>query len=426
MAAKHQIFDSVGPDGWIDQENVIENSTVTPPSGHQDARDHDDNFFENLLSSVRAPSSSENRVDLTLSDSGISSNSSFTLESEWNNSDYLLSSPELSMMQSQDNNVNQFPSSEPVYELQMSAYPDIDPQLVLMSPVPSTSNASPASVSGQGPSLSLPKEQEQNIVINIPELQDNTVNQFPSSEPVYELQMSAYPEIDPQIVLVSPVPSTSNASPASVSGPDPAASPALDNSSLTLPKEQEQKMVFNIQESQDNNVNQFPSSEPVAVYELQMSAYPEIDPQLVLVSSVPSTSNAVHTQQEHSINNSPVIFNDGPHSQMVSGTEQFIAPDINVQPLQATEQPTPWKRQLARVSASCEVCGGKATGFHYSVMTCEGCKLFFRRAIVKEKVYRCKKAQNCILIPGNRKNCQKCRLDKCRKSGMDEKLVQRD
>ena len=356
MAAKHQIFDSVGPDGWIDQENVIENSTVTPPSGYQDARENDDNFFENLLSSVRAPSSSENRVDLTLSDSGISSNSSFTLESEWNNSDYLLSSPELSMMQSQDNNVNQ----------------------------------------------------------------------FPSSEPVYELQMSAYPEIDPQIVLVSPVPSTSNASPASVSGPDPAASPALDNSSLTLPKEQEQKMVLNIPESQDNNVNQFPSSEPVAVYELQMSAYPEIDPQLVLVSSVPSTSNAVHTQQEHSINNSPVIFNDGPHSQMVSGAEQFIAPDINVQPLQATEQPTPWKRQLARVSASCEVCGGKATGFHYSVMTCEGCKLFFRRCIVKEKVYRCKKAKNCRLIPGYKGNCKECRLTKCRKSGMDENLVQRD
>ena len=36
------------------------------------------------------------------------------------------------------------------------------------------------------------------------------------------------------------------------------------------------------------------------------------------------------------------------------------------------------------------VCGDRATGFHYNVVSCEGCKGFFRRAALETKVYRCK------------------------------------
>ena len=38
----------------------------------------------------------------------------------------------------------------------------------------------------------------------------------------------------------------------------------------------------------------------------------------------------------------------------------------------------------------CKVCGDRASGFHYQVVSCEGCKGFFRRSILASKVYNCK------------------------------------
>ncbi|XP_073204367.1 oxysterols receptor LXR-alpha isoform X3 [Lepidochelys kempii] len=38
----------------------------------------------------------------------------------------------------------------------------------------------------------------------------------------------------------------------------------------------------------------------------------------------------------------------------------------------------------------CSVCGDKASGFHYNVLSCEGCKGFFRRSVIKGAQYVCK------------------------------------
>ena len=38
----------------------------------------------------------------------------------------------------------------------------------------------------------------------------------------------------------------------------------------------------------------------------------------------------------------------------------------------------------------CKVCGDKASGFHYQIVSCEGCKGFFRRSILASKIYVCK------------------------------------
>merc|ERR1719167_1093619 len=57
----------------------------------------------------------------------------------------------------------------------------------------------------------------------------------------------------------------------------------------------------------------------------------------------------------------------------------------------------------------CRVCGDKASGFHYGVHSCEGCKGFFRRSIQQRIHYRpCTKNQQCTILRINRNRCQYC------------------
>ncbi|XP_054732477.1 ecdysone-induced protein 78C-like [Anastrepha obliqua] len=66
----------------------------------------------------------------------------------------------------------------------------------------------------------------------------------------------------------------------------------------------------------------------------------------------------------------------------------------------------------------CKVCGDKASGYHYGVTSCEGCKGFFRRSIQKQIEYRCLRDGKCLVIRLNRNRCQYCRFKKCLSAGM--------
>ncbi|XP_069765212.1 oxysterols receptor LXR-beta-like isoform X2 [Narcine bancroftii] len=71
----------------------------------------------------------------------------------------------------------------------------------------------------------------------------------------------------------------------------------------------------------------------------------------------------------------------------------------------------------------CSVCGDKASGFHYNVLSCEGCKGFFRRSVIKSAQYTCKSNGKCEMDMYMRRKCQECRLRKCREAGMREHCV---
>ncbi|KAG9481512.1 oxysterols receptor LXR-beta-like isoform X1 [Eleutherodactylus coqui] len=71
----------------------------------------------------------------------------------------------------------------------------------------------------------------------------------------------------------------------------------------------------------------------------------------------------------------------------------------------------------------CSVCGDKASGFHYNVLSCEGCKGFFRRSVIKNAKYTCKNNGKCQMDMYMRRKCQECRLRKCREAGMREQCV---
>ncbi|XP_074553417.1 nuclear receptor subfamily 1 group D member 1 [Halichoeres trimaculatus] len=72
----------------------------------------------------------------------------------------------------------------------------------------------------------------------------------------------------------------------------------------------------------------------------------------------------------------------------------------------------------------CKVCGDVASGFHYGVHACEGCKGFFRRSIQQNIQYKkCVKNEGCTIMRINRNRCQQCRFKKCLSVGMSRDAV---
>uniref|UniRef100_A0A8C5PTQ3 Nuclear receptor subfamily 1 group D member 2 n=1 Tax=Leptobrachium leishanense TaxID=445787 RepID=A0A8C5PTQ3_9ANUR len=72
----------------------------------------------------------------------------------------------------------------------------------------------------------------------------------------------------------------------------------------------------------------------------------------------------------------------------------------------------------------CKVCGDVASGFHYGVHACEGCKGFFRRSIQQNIQYKkCLKNESCFIMRMNRNRCQQCRFKKCLSVGMSRDAV---
>lgn len=75
----------------------------------------------------------------------------------------------------------------------------------------------------------------------------------------------------------------------------------------------------------------------------------------------------------------------------------------------------------------CRVCGDKANGYHFNVMTCEGCKGFFRRAMKRNVRLRCPfRKGTCEITRKTRRQCQACRLRKCLESGMKKEMIMSD
>ncbi|XP_072283521.1 nuclear receptor subfamily 1 group I member 3 [Pyxicephalus adspersus] len=71
----------------------------------------------------------------------------------------------------------------------------------------------------------------------------------------------------------------------------------------------------------------------------------------------------------------------------------------------------------------CAVCGDKANGYHFHVLTCEGCKGFFRRSMSKGLTFTCPFTRSCPVTKTKRRRCQACRLQKCLDVGMRRDMI---
>ncbi|XP_032819689.2 uncharacterized protein LOC116947742 isoform X2 [Petromyzon marinus] len=74
----------------------------------------------------------------------------------------------------------------------------------------------------------------------------------------------------------------------------------------------------------------------------------------------------------------------------------------------------------------CAVCSDLASGYHYGVWSCEGCKAFFKRSIQGKTNYICPATNQCTIDKNRRKSCQACRLRKCHEVGMVRDACRRD
>uniref|UniRef100_A0A667YG33 Estrogen receptor 2b n=1 Tax=Myripristis murdjan TaxID=586833 RepID=A0A667YG33_9TELE len=74
----------------------------------------------------------------------------------------------------------------------------------------------------------------------------------------------------------------------------------------------------------------------------------------------------------------------------------------------------------------CAVCHDYASGYHYGVWSCEGCKAFFKRSIQGHHDYICPATNQCTIDKNRRKSCQACRLRKCYEVGMMKCGVRRE
>lgn len=76
----------------------------------------------------------------------------------------------------------------------------------------------------------------------------------------------------------------------------------------------------------------------------------------------------------------------------------------------------------ALANLDCRVCGDRASGYHYGVHACEGCKGFFRRTIQLKLTYVfC--GLKCHIHKKNRNRCQFCRFQKCLLVGMSHNAI---
>nr|XP_033795593.1 estrogen receptor isoform X3 [Geotrypetes seraphini] len=74
----------------------------------------------------------------------------------------------------------------------------------------------------------------------------------------------------------------------------------------------------------------------------------------------------------------------------------------------------------------CAVCSDYASGYHYGVWSCEGCKAFFKRSIQGHNDYMCPATNQCTIDKNRRKSCQACRLRKCYEVGMMKGGIRKD
>ncbi|XP_050728150.1 retinoic acid receptor RXR-like isoform X11 [Eriocheir sinensis] len=117
--------------------------------------------------------------------------------------------------------------------------------------------------------------------------------------------------------------------------------------------------------------------------------------------------------------------NGGPASPSMS-TPPFTIGSSNTTGLSTSPSQYPPTHPLSGSKHLCSICGDRASGKHYGVYSCEGCKGFFKRTVRKDLTYACREERSCTIDKRQRNRCQYCRYQKCLTMGMKREAVQEE
>jgi len=82
------------------------------------------------------------------------------------------------------------------------------------------------------------------------------------------------------------------------------------------------------------------------------------------------------------------------------------------------------QHRMKRERSYCAICGAKATGINFDVLTCSSCKAFFRRNGIKPlDQFVCRLSGDCKVDERSRRQCTACRLRKCFAMGMIKERI---
>lgn len=150
-----------------------------------------------------------------------------------------------------------------------------------------------------------------------------------------------------------------------------------------------------------------------------------------------TTPSQVVTNSKLKIKNINDLTQIQPSSMITSSNPTSESPSAASSANRQNRASVPGKPRGATYDGNvCMVCSDRASGFHYGVLACEGCKGFFKR-VCKEKLNKsdsdladadvnsnskrhCLFGGNCEINVRTRNRCQYCRIQKCIELGMSK------
>ncbi|KAH8294434.1 hypothetical protein KR018_000195 [Drosophila ironensis] len=143
--------------------------------------------------------------------------------------------------------------------------------------------------------------------------------------------------------------------------------------------------------------------------------------QAMSVNVLPGSNSSVSGSGSNANNNSAGTMPMGPDQLGQTPSSAAAAATAS-----AIQQQYPPNHPLSGSKHLCSICGDRASGKHYGVYSCEGCKGFFKRTVRKDLTYACRENRNCIIDKRQRNRCQYCRYQKCLTCGMKREAVQEE